>query len=215
MSYKKLAYAVTLAAVVGSVSLSTSALARGLEGEHTQLSETQKRQIAEKKAEIKSNIETIKTERTEKLATKKLEICEKRQERINTLMVKATERNTKHLAVFQKIEDKVKAFYVKKNITVTGYELAVANADAKEADAIAAIEISNEVTFDCATADAAKPGADIKAAMQARHTALKDYRTAIKDLILVVKQHNGQNREKTDGTKTENESETESTGMEQ
>ncbi len=217
-------FAAMLVAFSGAISVATTALAYEQQSNYTQpseysqnteLSETQMQQVAEKKAEFKSKIETVKSERIEKLATKNLEKCEKRQERINKLVEKSTERSTKHLAVFQKIEDKVKAFYVKKNLTVVGYELAVANADAKEAAAIAAIETSNEVTFDCASTDAAKPGAEIKAAMETRHAALKDYRTAIKDLILVVKQHNGQNRDRSDNAASGTREETESTRMEQ
>lgn len=221
MTHKKMILVAAFVAVAGSVSLSASTLARGLDGERTGMSETQKQRVTEKKAEIKERLETAKTARTEKLASKKLELCEKRQERINKLFENATERNKKQLAVFQKIEDKVKAFYVSKNITAEGYDAAVANADEKEAAAVAAIEASAETQFDCATADAAKPGVEIKAAMQARHTALKDYRTAIKDLILVVKKHNGQNRTGSGdtttetGTETEPATETESTGGEQ
>lgn len=208
MTHKKMLLTAAFVAVAGSVSLSASTLARGLDGERTGMSETQKQKVTEKKTEIKERLETAKTERSEKLVAKKLELCEKRQERVNTLFTKATERNKKQLAVFQRIEDKVKAFYVSKNITAEGYEEAVANADEKESAAVAAIEVSAETEFDCATTDAAKPSAAIKEAMQARHTALKDYRTAIKDLILVIKKHNGQNRTGSGDTTTETGNET-------
>lgn len=172
--------------------------------------EAQKQKVEQRKAELKQRIETVKAERATKLADKRLQACEKRQERINTIFGKATERNAKHLAVIQKIEEKVKAFYTAKNLTSEGYEAAVQKADAAEAAAVAAIETSQTATFDCASTDGANPGSAIKTAMQARHDALKDYRTAVKNLILVVKKHNGQNRSKTtDTTATEPEQETE------
>jgi hypothetical protein len=169
-------------------------LARGLEGGTEGMDDTQKQKVEEHREVIKEKLETVKTERTEKLAAPKLERCEKRQTNINKIFSNATERNKKQLAVFQKIEDKVKAFYVSKKITVDGYDAAVANADEKEAAAVAAIEASEGVTFDCANADAAKPGAVIKEAMKSRHEALKAYRNAVKDLIKVVRQANGQHR---------------------
>lgn len=221
MSHKKMLLVAAFVAVAGSASLSASTQARSLEGGSVGMSEAQKQKVEERKTEIKERIETAKTERTEKLATKKLEICEKRQDRINKLFENATERNKKQLAVFQKIEEKVKAFYTSKNITAEGYDAAVVNADEKEAAAVAAIEASSETSFDCTTTDAAKPGAGLKTAMQERHAALKDYRTAIKDLILVVKKHNGQNRTGSSdtttetGMETEPATETETTGGEQ
>lgn len=156
------------------------------------LSATQKRAVDDRKAEIKQRIEAKRAEASTKLADKRLAACEKRQTKVNNIFTKATDRNKKHLAVFQKIEERVREFYATKNLSAEGYEAAVANADAKEAVAVAAIEASSEVTFDCASTDAAKPGAAIKEAMQVRHAALKDYRTAVKDLILVVKKHHGQ-----------------------
>jgi len=192
MTHKKIMLFAAVFAVAGSAAISSSTLARSLEGGRTGMTETQKQLVEERKTAIKERIETAKTERATKLADKRLEACEKREARVNAIFAKATERNKKHLAVFQKIEERVKAFYADKNLTAEGYDAAVANADAKEAAAVAAIEASTEVTFDCATTDGAKPGSTIKEAMKERHTALKEYRTAVKDLILVVKKHHGQ-----------------------
>lgn len=199
MSHKKLLVLTALVAVTGFTAVS-STTARGLEEDTTTTSEMpkttttemQKQRVEERKTEIKERIEAKKTEVREKLADKRLEMCERRQANINKIFDNATERNEKHLAVFQKIEERVKEFYVSKNLSAEGYDAAVAAADEKEAAAIAAIEASTEVTFDCATADGAKPGSAIKEAMSARHTALKEYRTAVKDLILVVKKQHGQ-----------------------
>jgi predicted nucleic acid-binding protein len=213
MTYKKSILFAAVFAVTGVTAVGSSTLARGMEGGRTGMAEAQKQKVEERKTAIKERIETAKTERATKLADKRLEQCEKREARVNTIFTKATERNTKQLAVFQKIEERVKAFYVSKNITAEGYEAAAQNADDKEAVAVAAIEASTETTFDCATADGAKPGSAIKEAMTARHTALKDYRTAIKDLILVVKKHNGQNRDRSGDTTDETDatSDTEAT----
>ena len=210
MSHQKLVFIAAFTAVVTVVNIGSSTLARGMEGGRTGMAEAQKVKVEERKAEIKQRLETAKTERSTKLAERRLEVCEKRQTRINTVFDNATERNKKQLAVFQAIEEKVKAFYVDKNLTSEGYDAAAAAADEKEAAAVAAIEASTEVSFDCTSTDAAKPGSVIKQAMSVRHAALKEYRTAIKDLILAVKQHNGQNRgDDASGTETEAETETE------
>lgn len=211
MTHKKSILFAAVLAVAGATAVGGSTLARGMEGGRTGMAEAQKQKVEERKAAIKERLETAKTDRATKLADKRLENCEKREARINDIFAKATERNTKQLAVFQKIEERVKAFYASKNITAEGYDEAVMNADEKEAAAVAAIEASTETTFDCATTDGAKPGSVIKEAMTARHAALKDYRTAIKDLILVVKKHNGQNRGASGDTTTDTDTDTETT----
>ena len=224
MAHKKLVFLAALVAVSASAAFGGGALARGLEGGTTGMNETQKQAVEERKAEIKQRVEAKKAEVSAKLADKRLETCEKRQTKVNEIFARATERNKKQLAVVQKIEERVKEFYTTKNLSADGYDVAVANADAKEAVAVAAVEASAEVSFDCASTDATKPGAAIKEAMQVRHAALKDYRTAVKDLILVVKKHPGQQQNTAtddDGTAdqgsgdagTEAETETETEGV--
>lgn len=195
MTHKKLMILAALVAVAGAVTISGSTLARGMEGGRAGMAESQKQQVEERKAEFEQRLETAKIKRDEKLTERRLEICEKRQEKVNSVFTKATEQNKKQLAVMQAIEEKVKGFYIAKNLTAEGYDAAVAKADAAEATAVAAVETSESVTFDCTTTDGAKPGSVIKEAMAARHAALNEYRTAVKDLILVVKKHNGQNRD--------------------
>lgn len=197
MTYKRSLLLAALVAVTASAAFGGSTMARGLEGGTTGMPEAQKQQVEARKAEVKQRIEAKRAEVQQKLADKRLQACEKRQAKVNQIFAKATERNKKQLAVFQKIEERVREFYVSKNLSAEGYDAAVANADAKEAAAVAAIEASTEVTFDCSATDAAKPGSVIKEAMQARHAALKDYRTAVKDLILVVKKHHGQQQNAT------------------
>ena len=210
MTHSKTILFAAVFAVAGVATIGGSTLARGMEGGRAGMAEAQKAKVEERKAEIKQRLETAKAERTEKLADRRLQACEKRQDRVNAIFDRATERNTKQLAVFQKIEERVKAFYATKNLNTEGYDAAVQNADDKEAAAVAAIEASETVTFDCTATDAAKPGSVIKEAMTARHAALKDYRTAIKDLILVVKKGHGQQTNTTSGDETtETETETE------
>lgn len=177
-------------AAVGSAAIGSSTLA--LVGGTTGMPEAQKQQVTQRKTEIAQRIEAKKAEKTEKLDQKRLAVCQKRQEKISTIFAKATEQNRLQLAVFQAIEENVKAFYAKHNLTADGYDAALATANEKEATAVAALDVSDATTFDCTTTDNSKPGSVIKEAMTVRHEALKDYRTAIKNLILVVKKHNGE-----------------------
>lgn len=203
MTHKKSILLSAVFAIAGVLTVSSPTLAQGLNGGRDSMTAEQQALVEERKTAIKTRLETMKTERQEKLDTRRLAACEKRQEKINNIFTKATEQNKKHLAVFQKIEEKVKQFYVDKNLSAEGYDAAVTLADEKEAAAVAAIEASVESTFDCAATDGAKPGSAIKEAAKTRREAIKEYRTAVKDLILVVKKHHGQQQNADTSTETE------------
>jgi hypothetical protein len=195
MVHKKSALFIALFAVASMTLIGVpSTLAVAMDGERTGMTDEQKQAVTDRKAALQEKIATMKQERTAKLEAKRLEVCEKRQQKINTIVAHGTEQNKKQLAVFQKIEEKVKQFYITKELSSDGYASALADADAKEAAAVAAIETAAETTFDCATTDAANPGSAIKEAMTSRHAALKEYRTSIKNLILVVKKANSEQK---------------------
>lgn len=177
------------------------------EKSRTEMDDQHEQRIETHKAELKDRVEALKENRTEKLNAKRLEVCQKRQSKINDIGSKSTEQNKKHLAVFQKIEANVEQFYVNKNLSAEGYDAAVAAADEKEAIAVAAIEASAEISFDCSTTDGAEPGSAVKELMTSRHSALKEYRTAIKNLIVIVKKANSESVKTSDSTKTETNTE--------
>lgn len=144
-------------------------------------------QIAEKKEAVREKVQVMKEKVTEKLADKRLDQCLKRQDKINAIVQKRSEQAEKHLATFQKIEARVIEFYTTKNLTADDYATLLATVDEKEAAAIAAIAVTKETTFDCASTDATSPGSVVKELAKGQHAALKEYRTAIKDLIVGVK----------------------------
>lgn len=143
--------------------------------------------IAERRNKLEQKFEERKAKRQEKLEGKRLDICEKRETRINELLQSSAEHAKKKLAVFQRIEEGVKNFYVEKDLNADGYDAAVTNADEKEAAAIAAIDAMAGISFSCDEADGSNPGAVISEAAHARHDALREYKQAVRQLIVVVK----------------------------
>ena len=137
----------------------------------------------------------------ERLSEDKLKICEKRQSNINDRSTKIAERAAKHLAVFDKIAERVKTFYVNKGNTLDNYDALVAEVDAKRAAAQSAVDSLSGLksTFNCNDAEPKLAIEGFKSAMTEAQTALKEYRTAIKDLIVGVKSVNSTE------TKTEQE----------
>lgn len=206
MVHKKSVLLVALLAVANGALLSTpSTLAVAIDGERTGMNEEQRQVVTEHKAALQEKIATMKEARTAKLDAKRLEICEKRQQNINNIVTRGTEQNKRQLATFQKIEENVKQFYTTKGLSSDTYANALADADAKESAAVATIEAATETTFDCNTTDAAMPGSAIKEVMSSRHAALKDYRISIKNLILVVKKANSEQKATTSTRTKESE----------
>lgn len=209
MTHKKVVLCAAVFSIVGVLSLGSGVYAHDeptgsteaevkTNVERTELAQKKEQMVRERKTALQDKVTAAREERKTKLESKRLELCQKRQNRINSILAKGTEQSRKHLAVFQKIEERVKLFYANKHLSADGYDAAVAKADEKEAAVIAAIEASTEQVFDCTSTDGAKPADEMKSLMKARHEALKEYRTAVKDLILVVKKGHGKQQNATE-----------------
>jgi hypothetical protein len=162
----------------------------------------------EKSEAHKSEIKARKTEREasradkqQKLEAKKLEICQKKQTSINKVMGNITDHKTKQAEVFSKIADRVQAFYEEKSLSVDNYDELVKAVDDANAKVLAEIENleASDVDFMCDSADPLKVSDAFKGAREGVVSAMKEYKTAVKDLIVGVKN----SAEKTDDTESE------------
>lgn len=144
-------------------------------------------EVKKRRAELELKIEAIKAENKVRLTDARLKACENHQTQINNIIQKRSQQATNQLAVFTKISDQVQAFVKSKNLTVANYDTLVSAINDKQAAAQAAIDANSAVKFDCSTASADKPGILPRTTIDAVRTALQDYRTAIKNLIVQVK----------------------------
>lgn len=143
--------------------------------------------VEDKRAEIRSKIEAKRAEIAEKLDSKRLDVCEKREGRINDIIDRSVTQSQKHLEVFEKIEERVKTFYTDKNLNVENYETLLATVDEKHTSAVAQIEAAQQTDFNCEDAASTRPTGVIKDVVNAKNDAIKEYRTALKDLIVAIK----------------------------
>lgn len=94
----------------------------------------------------------------------------------------------RHLGVYDDIYDKVEAFQAKKNLTVANLDALKAAVETKRDTAVDAVEILKALpTFSCDNDDPAEALAAVKLAVSNSRGALKDYRTAIKDLVVALR----------------------------
>lgn len=146
-----------------------------------------KQRLEARRAELRQRLSDNSTQHRSKLEGRLLERCQKRQDTINNLIDKSATIGKKRLAHIQHIEDVVKKFYEKKQLSSDEYAAALVVVDEKEAAAVAALDVIAEREFDCTNLNAKNPSGEIKLAHQEKRQALNAYRKSVKDLIKVVK----------------------------
>lgn len=128
-----------------------------------------------------------------KLEASKLQLCKTRETEINNILSRISDRGTKQADVFDKIATRVKSFYVTKAKPLNNYEALVAQVDATKATVQSAVQklSYSHITFSCDGDNPRSVISTFKENLLALNSALKDYRTAIKELIVGVKSVQG------------------------
>gem|GEM_PF-706529 len=128
----------------------------------------------------------------EKLSAAKLKVCNNRKANIDNRVARISDRIAKHLTLFNTISERAQAFYTTKGNTLANYDSLVADVAAKKAAAQTAVDAANakKTSFSCDVAEPKLAIESYKAAVTDANTALKEYRTAIKALIVGIKSVN-------------------------
>lgn len=124
-----------------------------------------------------------------RLDAAKLKACQGREKAITSIMTRIATSGEKQLEVFTKISDRTQAFYESKGKTLASYDALVAEVDAKKTAAEKAVEElkSGSKEFDCEGADPKATAQAFKDDVKAANAALKEYKLAVKNLIVGVK----------------------------
>lgn len=128
-----------------------------------------------------------------RLADAKLKACQNREKAITNIMARIANRGQKQVTLFDKIANRTEAFYVDKGRTLSTYDALVADVAAKKADAQAAVDATKatSVEFKCDGTDPKGVASTFKQQLKTQNDALKDYKTAVKNLIVGVKSVQG------------------------
>jgi hypothetical protein len=124
-----------------------------------------------------------------RLTAVKLKVCEKRSKNITNIMSRISDRGQKQLDLFTAIATKTEAFYVSKGNTLTNYQALVDAVNAKQTAAKTTVDTikADSANFSCSGSDSQGSIATFKTALKSEIQALKDYKTAVKNLIVGVK----------------------------
>jgi len=184
------------------VAIAPPALAIATTNEHaqtpTQATEQQtdaadKAAHARQLAEQKQKMTDAKNAAQTRLTDTKLKACQNREKAITNIMSRLADRGQKQLDLFSSIADKTEAFYAAKGRSVTTYDALIVDLTAKKADAQAAVDTikSTNTTFKCDGTDPKGMVSSFKDSLRAEIAALKEYKTAVKHLIVGVKSAQG------------------------
>ena len=128
-----------------------------------------------------------------KLADAKLKACQNREKAINNILARIASRGQKQLDLFSTIATRVETFYTDKGKVLSNYDALVADVNAKAAAAQTAVDAvkAASVTFKCDGTDPKGTAQSFKDSLKAEIAALKDYKSAVKNLIVGVKSVQG------------------------
>lgn len=147
-----------------------------------------KRETVEKTEKKDSDIDK-KQAKKEKLTPKKLAKCEERQADIQTTVKNIAQRGSKQYEVFEKIATRTQDFVTAKQLTVESYASLVAAVTTTHDIAKLASEKvqATSLTWSCSIDGPKETLAEFKAAKQAEIAAMKDYKNAVRALLVAVK----------------------------
>lgn len=143
----------------------------------------------EKREEMQAQISDRREVAEGRLEAAKLKACQNRQKAIENILARLSNRGDKRLDVFTKIADRVQVFYGEQGNTLNSYDELVADVVAKKATAEEAVTNLHNTAgmFSCEGEDPKGAISIFREQLEARNVALREYKTAVKNLILGVK----------------------------
>lgn len=124
-----------------------------------------------------------------RLASGKLKACQNRQQAITNIMTRIADRGQKQLTLFGTIATRTETFYTSKGKTLSTYTTLVADVNAAQTAAQAAVNTirSDSTGFSCDGTDPRGFVSSFQTSLKSEIAALQAYRTAVKNLIVGVK----------------------------
>jgi hypothetical protein len=145
---------------------------------------------------VKDKVQAIKEEAKGRVVAAKarlqdaqLKRCQAHEKAITNIMTRIADRGQKQLDLFTTIATRAENFYTEKGHTLSSYDSLVADVNAKKETAQTVVNDTKtaDITFAC---DGDNPHGVIdgfKDSLKQEIAALKEYRTAVKNLIVGVK----------------------------
>lgn len=174
---------VGLVFALGSPVLAVSANAQqGVNQTQNQTTQTTQTTRTQTQTEKKEQIQA-------KLTETKMKVCRNRERLINNIMARIADRGQKQMQLFTTISEKTQEFYKNKNLSLDNYETLVNEVQAKQQaveKAMTSIRAQN-ANFSCDGSDPKGSANQFKESLKLEIAAMKEYKTAVRNLIVGVK----------------------------
>lgn len=156
---------------------------------HTEAEVSTRERQEPAETETETHTETRKEAAKTRLADAKLKACQNREKAITNIMTRLGDRGQKQANLFGTIAERTQKHYANKGKTLANYDVLVADVVAKKAAAQTAIDAvkSTTVEFECDGDNPKGLASSFKDSLKAEIAALKDFKTAVKNLIVGVK----------------------------
>lgn len=174
-----------------SALISTAPSALAIEGEDNQpkLIEEKKKKFTEFEKERLKKLKAEQNKRQAKLEGTKLKACQNRENAINNILSKLATKSEKHIGAINAASVRIQTFYADKRLNVSNYnELLTAVTAKKTAAETAVADVkAASVSFKCDGSDPKGAGQAFKDYLRNQNAALKEYKLAVKNLLVAVK----------------------------
>ena len=156
---------------------------------HTEAEVSTRERQEPAETETETHTETRKEAAKTRLADAKLKACQNREKAITNIMTRLGDRGQKQANLFSTIAERTEKHYANKGKTLANYDVLVADVVAKKAAAQTTIDAvkSTTVEFKCDGDNPKGLASSFKDSLKAEIAALKDFKTAVKNLIVGVK----------------------------
>lgn len=187
-------------------------LAHGANSGGSAVSSTEQDTTVENETEVHHQADLFRQDGQHKLALKRetkgsehstaqrVKTCQNIQKAVNNKLKAFDNHADRYLTRLNGVFTKLQNFQSEKNLPVANYDTLVATATQKQTDATVAVEALKSLgsTLDCTSSDPAGLLASVKSGASDTRDALKDFRTALKNIVVALAQAN-----KSDDTATE------------
>lgn len=128
------------------------------------------------------------SDETGKLEDSKKQICEQNENRIQSMFTNMNQLGEGQLNLFSNVSEKVQRFYTDNKLNVENYDQLLEQINATKEAAQLAIQVTVRTSsqFGCDQDDPKGTANQYKVQVKTQVQALKDYRTAVKNLISAV-----------------------------
>lgn len=143
----------------------------------------------------------VQANKTARLSEARKRVCENRARNVEEKAANFVRHAEKHLAVFDKISDRTQDFAEKRDRKPDNYDALLADVASKREQVLTDIAAFKQVAgeFDCEGENPEASGTLLKEQAKVVRESLKEYRTAIKNLIVGVKSSKRQNEQAGEG----------------